>query len=110
MDTLAKYRHIVERLLSEYATIPYAYGDIKHETVFDRENDRYLLLSVGWDKGRVHGCVIHIDLIDGKLWVQCDNTDRDIAMELVAAGVPREHIVLGFRRPELRQYTEFAAA
>lgn len=110
MDTLAEYRQVVERLLSEYAAIPYSYGDIKHVTVFDRDSDRYLLMTVGWDKGRVHGCVIHIDIIDGKLWLQCDNTDRGIAMELVAAGVPREHIVLGFRRPELRQYTDFAAA
>ena len=29
--------------------------------------------------------------------------------ELVEAGVPREHIVLGFRPPELRPYTGFAA-
>jgi XisI protein len=110
MDTLTEYRQIVERMLSDYAGMSYAYGDIKDETVFDREHDRYLLMSVGWNKGRVHGCVIHIDIIEGKLWLQCDNTDRGIAMELVAAGIPREHIVLGFRPPELRQYTDFAAA
>ncbi len=110
MDTVARYRQIAEQLLSDYAKIPYAHGDIQQETVFDREQDRYLLMSVGWDDSRVHGCVIHIDIIDGKVWLQCDNTDRGIALELVAAGIPREHIVLGFRQPELRQHTDFAAA
>jgi hypothetical protein len=33
-----------------------------------------------------------------------------IATELVEAGVPKEQIVLGFRPPEMRQYTEFAVA
>lgn len=28
--------------------------------------------------------------------------------EFVRAGVPKEHIVLGFRSPEMRQHTEFA--
>ena len=110
MDTVARYRQIVERLLTEYANIPYALGEIQRQVVFDHENDRYLLMSVGWDDRRVHGCVMHLDIIDGKVWIQCNNTDRDIALELVHAGIPREHIVLGMHPPELRQHTEYAVA
>jgi hypothetical protein len=109
MDTLATYRQIIERLLTEYLQIPYAHGDIQQQLIIDRERDHYLLMSVGWDGRRVHHCVIHVDIIDGKVWLQCDNTDQVIANELVAAGVPKDHLVLGFRRPEVRQYTEFAA-
>ncbi|MFN8487831.1 MAG: XisI protein [Caldilineaceae bacterium] len=110
MDSVAKYREIIEHVLKEYAQIPYAYGDIQSQTIFDRENDHYLLVNLGWDKRRVHGCLVHVDLIDGKFWIQRDGTEAGIATELEAAGVPKEHIVLAFRSPEIRQYTDYAVA
>ncbi len=79
--------------------------------MFDRSNDRYLLVNVGWDRGRrVHGSLVHIDIIDGKIWIQRDGTEDGIANELVSAGIPRDHIVLGFRPAEVRPFTEFAVA
>ena len=53
--SLDNYRSIIEHVLSEYAKIPYAYGEMKRQLVFDRDRDHYLLLSVGWNKRRVHG-------------------------------------------------------
>ena len=47
MDTLTQYRQIIEKILTDYARIPYAYGEIETETVFDRERDHYLLVNVG---------------------------------------------------------------
>ena len=109
MDALNTYQQIVEQILVEYAQVPYAYGEIQTEVVLDRSNDRYLLVNVGWDNGcRVHGCIVHIDIIDGKIWIQRDGTEHGIAGELTKAGIPKEHIVLGFRSPEVRQYTEYA--
>lgn len=111
MDTLDTFRQIIEKVLKEYAGIPYAYGEIKTETVFDRINDHYLLVNVGWDRQRrVHGCLIHIDIIDGKVWIQRDGTEEGIAGELEKAGIPKKHIVLGFRLPEIRKFTEYAVA
>ncbi len=111
MDALEQYRQMVESVLTEYTQIPYAYGDIQTEAIFDRANDRYVLLSVGWDDGkRVHYCLAHVDVINGKLWIQHDGTEEGIAKELTRAGVPKDCIVLGFRSPELRKHTEFAAA
>jgi len=57
---------------------------------------------------RVHGCLVHVDIIGGKIWIQRDGTEDGIAEELVRAGVPKEHIVLGFRSPQMRRFTEFA--
>jgi hypothetical protein len=111
MDTLDTYREIIENVLTEYTKIPYAYGDIQTEAVFDRKNDRYLLVNVGWDSGkRVHGSLVHIDIINGKAWIQRDGTEHGIAKELVKAGIPKDHIVLGFRPAEIRQYTDYAMA
>jgi len=111
MDTgLESYRGIIERILTEYAKNPYANGEIERQLVFDRERDHYLLMSVGWDKHRVHGCVVHIDLIDGKCWIQRDGTETGIARDLVAAGIAKDRIVLAFKSPEIRPHTGYAVA
>jgi hypothetical protein len=111
MDSLDTYRQIIEDVLTEYTRIPYAYGEIQSEAVFDRTRDRYLLVNVGWeDSRRVHGSLVHIDIINGMLWIQRDGTEHGIAKELVKAGIPRDRIVLGFRPAKVRQYTEYAVA
>ncbi len=111
MDSIEKYRSIIEAVLKEQTKVPYAHGEISFETVFDRPNDRYLLMLVGWKKdGRVHGCLIHLDIINGKVWIQRDGTEEGIAADLERAGIPRDRMVLAFRRPEVRQYTDYAAA
>ncbi len=118
MDRLAQYRQIIKDILSSYTDIHYAFGDIHNEIIFDQAADRYLVMSVGWEPvaagrkaiKRVHGCLIHIDIIDEKIWVQRDGTEHGIATELVAAGIPQQQIVLGFRAPYVRPYTEFAVA
>lgn len=111
MDTLDAYRQIIEATLTEYANVPYAYGNIQTEVIFDRSNDHYLLVNIGWrDDRRIHGSLIHIDIINGKVWIQRDGTEHGIANDLVRAGIPKDQIVLGFRPPEVRPYTEYAVA
>jgi hypothetical protein len=111
MDTVNKYRDIVKRVLEAYTKIPYSHGTLECEAIFDQQRDRYILVTVGWeDRKRVHHPLIHIDIIDSKLWIQADNTDRAVASELVEAGVPKSDIVLAFRLPEIREYTEYAVA
>lgn len=105
------YREILEHILLEYTEIPYALGDIKTEAVFDREKDRYLLVNIGWDQGkRIHGSLVHIDIINGKFWIQRDGTEEGIAVALTKKGIPKDHIVLAFRPPEIREHTGFAVA
>lgn len=109
MDAITRYREIIQKVLTAHTQIPYAYGDIKTETIFAPESDHYLLVNVGWDDDRrIHGCLVHIDIIDGKVWIQRDGTEYGIANELVEAGIPKEHIVLGFQSEDVRPYTDFA--
>jgi hypothetical protein len=111
MDTLENYRQIIETTLDEYTRIPYAHGDFHTEAVFDRVKDRYFLVNVGWDNGRrVHGSLVHIDIINGKIWIQRDGTEEGVAKELVKAGIPKDRIVLAFHPPEIRPHTEYAVA
>ncbi len=111
MDSLEEYRQIICSIITEYAQIPYAYGDIQRHTIFDTKNDRYLMMILGWEEVRqVHGCLIHVEIIDGKIWIHRDGTEDGIANEFLNAGIPKDRIVLGFRSPEMRKYTEFAVA
>jgi hypothetical protein len=109
MDTRTTYRHIIEHILKDHAHIPYAHGEIDRQTIFDRENDHYLVMLVGREGiRRVHGCLIHVDIVDDKIYIQRDGTEVGVANELMRAGVPKEHIVLAFRSPEMRRFTDFA--
>jgi hypothetical protein len=109
MDRVARYREIVRRVIEDYGRGDPRDRDIRIETVIDSERDHYEVMHVGWQGyHRVHGTVIHLDIIDGKIWVQYDGTDRPVAEELMAAGVPREDIVLAFHPAHLRQHTGFA--
>ncbi|MEH2022824.1 XisI protein [Nostoc sp.] len=111
MDTLDNYRRIIKEVLVPYTKIPYSYALIECKTVFDSENDSYLLITFGWDGAkRIHGCLIHIDIIDGKIWVQRDDTEDGVTYELEAAGIPKDKIVLGFHPQNVRQYTGYAVA
>jgi hypothetical protein len=110
MDTLTHYRHLIETILTNHASVPYAYDEIETETVFDRERDHYLLMNVGGDGRRVHGALVHIDIRDGKIWILRDGTERGIAYKLEEAGIPRNQIVLGFHEPTVRPHTGFAVS
>ncbi|MEA5497565.1 XisI protein [Limnoraphis robusta Tam1] len=109
MDSLkSSYRDVIENVLKNYAEF-LAGDEIELELVFDRERDRYLLVETGWQNDyRIYGTVLHIDVIDDQLWIQHDGTEDGVALELVAAGIPKEKIVLGFKPPSERKYTEFA--
>jgi hypothetical protein len=56
----------------------------------------------------VYGSIVHLDIRNGKIWIQHDGTEVGIANRLVEAGVPKTDIVLGFHSPFKRQFTEFA--
>ena len=50
------------------------------QTIFDAEHDHYQLLYVGWrGNKREFGCILHLDIKDGKIWIQHDGTEEGIA-------------------------------
>lgn len=109
MDRVERYRGIVRRVIDEYAQGKPSHGQIETEAIVDREKDHYEVMHVGWDdQRRIHGSVVHVDIIDGKVWIQYDGTNRPVADELTAAGIPPEDIVLAFHPPDVRPLTGFA--
>jgi hypothetical protein len=48
--------------------------------VFDTEQDHYLAMDVGWDgHRRVYSCALHLDIKQGKIWVEENMTEMKIA-------------------------------
>jgi hypothetical protein len=111
MDHISRYRNALRELINEYAQYRPARGEVQIEVIIDEANDHYELMYAGWNGPyRIHGSVIHADIRDGKIWIQHDGTEDGIADRLVAVGVPREHIVLAFKSPDIRPHTGFATA
>ena len=111
MAPRAADRAVIEKALSDYAAVPYAHDDVATVPVFDRESDHYLLMIVGSEKGRrVHGCLVHIDWIDGKVWVRADGTERGMAPALVRGGIAPERIILAFYSEGPYPYSDVLAA
>lgn len=111
MDTVDKYRQIIKKVLTEYSQIKPANGEIEVITIFHNESDRYQIIHMGWDnRHRIYGCTVHIDIKDGKVWIQNDNTEVGIANELVDRGILKKDIVLGYQAPYLRHFTDFAVS
>lgn len=70
--------------------------------------DHFELVRHGWEgHRRIHTVVHHLDIIDGKIWGQYDATDQPIAEALVAAGIPKEDIVLAEKPVEVRPFTGY---
>ena len=109
MDTISKYQQITEKIIGDYAQLRYSYSQIERKTGFDREKNHYLLMILGVEGHKmVHGCIVHLEIKDDKIWIHRDGTEDGMAGELLAAGVPKDKIVLGFYTPEKREITDFA--
>ena len=110
-NKLNRYRDIIGQTLTEIADYIPQDSQSPHKTIFDRRADSYALIEVGWvDNQRVHQFIIHLEIINGKIWVQADNTDLNVTHELERVGIPKSDIVLGFQPPAVRRYTEYAVA
>ncbi|MEW5987386.1 MAG: XisI protein [Chloroflexota bacterium] len=111
MENLDDYRRIIRELIGTYAQYRPSLGDVQIEVIFDEANDHYELVYAGWNGPyRIHGSVLHLDIRDGKVWIQYDGTEDGVANELVKAGIARDRIVLAFKPPEIRPYTDYAVA
>ncbi|BAZ79674.1 MAG: XisI protein [Nostocales cyanobacterium 94392] len=111
MATLEHYRQCIQTILNKHGQFKPNYEEIDNELIFDTFHDHYQLMYVGWNGlKRVYYSIIHFDIKDGKIWIQQNMTDADLAQELENMGVPKEDIVLGLQPPYKRPYTGYGVA
>jgi XisI protein len=109
MDKLDLYRKYIQELLTRYASYNSSDSSVETQLILDRERDHYQLAYVGWEKNsRVYGVAIHIDIKNGKVWLQHNGTEAEIGEELAEIGIPKQDIVVGFHAPYKRQFTAYA--
>ncbi len=65
-------------------------------------------MKAGKKTDEFHGCLVHAELRNDKIWIHYNGIENSITAELVAAGVPKEHIVLAFHPPEVREHKGYA--
>ncbi|AFZ50994.1 XisI protein [Dactylococcopsis salina] len=111
MDKLTQYRKLIKKLLSRYASYKKDQEGWELQLIFDEERDHYLWFDVGWNgTKRIYHCVIHLDIKDGKVWLQQNSTDLNPAEDLIELGVAREDIILGLQPPYKRPFTNYGVA
>jgi XisI protein len=111
MDKLALYRQYVQDVLSRYVQGDVVKEGVEVQLVMDTVRDHYQWMNVGWHGlNYIYDCFVHIDIKDGKIWIQRNWTEEDPAAELVEMGVPKEDIVLGLHAPYKRPYTDYGVA
>ncbi|MBD2498640.1 XisI protein [Nostoc sp. FACHB-280] len=117
MDKLNLYRHTVQKIIRKYYELTNSQPvcntktTISDRLILDEQRDQYLWLRCGWDdKKRVQHIILYLQIQNGKIWVEEDNTDLAIVDDLLAAGIPKTEIILGFHHPSKRGLTEFAIA
>lgn len=94
MDTLTQDRDLLRTVFCEWQKWP-RIAPFQVVPLFDEAQDRYVLLAVGWDEyRRIHRLLAHVEIRQGKFWIEEDNTDEGgIATDLLNAGVPKDRIV-----------------
>jgi XisI protein len=113
MDKLKKYQDLIIDYLMEYAQTvkPVNLKDVESRVIVDRDHNSFQLVRIGWNgKQHIFNVVLHFDIINGKVWFQRNNTDRDVVDVLIEQGMEKHDIVLGFQPPFARGVLGFAAA
>lgn len=113
MDKVKQYRDLLKRLLGHYIELANRTSSdgVQSFLLADDELGHYVWMNLGWMKHkRVSAITVYARVADGKIWIEEDWTEQGIATDLVQEGVPKADIVLAFHPPEMRSYTEFAAA
>ena len=111
-NTLDQHCQALHRILEEYCEFfnRSSKGDIS-KLIVSHDHTRYLMIDEGWiDDRRIHALIFDAEIRNDKIWLHHDGLDHGITDELVAAGVPKDHIVLAFHPPHVREHTGYAIA
>jgi XisI protein len=111
MEKVDQYRQWVQDLLHRYVREDVAEEGVEIQLVMDTVRDHYQWINLGWHGlDYIYDCFLHIDIKDGKIWIQRNWTEENPAEALVKMGVPRQDIVLGLQPPSKRPYTDYGVA
>lgn len=109
MDKITHYRQVLKEIIHQHSR--YSPSQKKCETlaIIDEDSDNYLLIDVGWhDSKRTHFVILHLRIIEQKIYVEWDGLESGVTRILLEKGVLKDDIILGFIRPEKRDLIDFS--
>lgn len=112
MEKVKQFQETIIKVLEEWLDVKSQDNDsIKNYLIADTVGNHFQLLRMGWAEDTyVFNPMIHIDIIDDKIWLQANYTDENIAEDLVMEGIDRKDIVLGLQPPFVRPHTAYGVA
>lgn len=111
MEKLDHYREAVREVIRRHSGFKPAVEGLEMYPVHDSDGDHYQIVRTGWASDHwYYGVILHFDIKNGKVWIQHNGTEHDVAAELVELGVPPEDIVLAFHSPVMREFGDYAVA
>lgn len=103
------YRQSLKAILQEYLQLYPSTAQKRTVVIADEVQDMYMFIRIGWSRGsRIHNCMFHADIRNGKIWIEADWTEYSIAQELIDRKIKRSDIVLAYYPKEEREMTECA--
>jgi len=76
------YKEIVQKILESHAKNRLN-SQTEVKLIFDTQRNHYQVLNIGWQElTRVFGCIIYVEIKDGKIWIERDGTEIGVANEL----------------------------
>lgn len=106
MDKIAHYQNAVCALFADYVnnTVTRSAEQLAPQVLIDKEHNKFQVLYYGWQRDKyTFFAAFHFDIIDGKIWLQCNNTEWEVDTILIEKGVAKEDIVIGFLPPYYRE-------
>jgi hypothetical protein len=115
MDTrsgLSQDCQILYQILQNYCElIDRSEDGTTSKVIVSDDHTRYLIITEGWSNNkRIHALIFDAEIRNGKIWLHYDGLNHGITNELLAAGVPKDRIVLAFHPPHIREHTGYAVA
>ena len=109
MEALDTLHTAIRSVFVEWEKLPRIPSDWKIVGVQDSQNDRYTLQRISFAKDCYDTRLLaYLEIRDGKIWILTDNTEEGIASDLVAEGISKDRIVLGFYPTQMREVGDFA--
>ena len=111
MENLDTLHAAIHSVFAEWEKLPRIPSDWRIVAVQDPQHDRYTLQHISFAGDRYDTRLLaYLEIRAGKIWILTDNTEEGIASDLVAEGIAKDQIVLGFYSTPLRKIGEFAVA
>jgi hypothetical protein len=109
---LKKQQNALLEILNEFIANKISNPGLEKQLIADKERNRFQVIVFGWenDQKLVNSTLLHFEIKNGKIWVQQNWTEIEVAKELMARGIPKQEIVLGFLPESMRADSEYAVA